>query len=136
MKPTVSILYSSSVNSASSQSCLLAQYFGGLLLVGKYSKVHLVSCDLKRLAISEFTVIEGQKNPVVVRESDDFMFNAPTSSLASANIIILCCNPTDTEACTKLLKETLPKKPSPEDAIGIFSLIYGALYASNAIVRH
>mmetsp|Transcript_4240 Transcript_4240/g.5413 ORF Transcript_4240/g.5413 Transcript_4240/m.5413 type:complete len:429 (+) Transcript_4240:46-1332(+) len=137
IKPIVGIIHSDE-ESDSSESSLLAKYFGALLFLGEYSSVRITALPLnpknkknksKNKTTEKNTSNEKQvsvlhiatNKPKIVVESEDFQMKADIKDLKDCHVIIVCVNPTDTQQCAEILKK-LPTKKTP---VGIFSFQYG-----------
>jgi len=138
-KPVVALICSNPRFADSDESLLLSQYLGGLLHIGGYSRVRLVSLPSagtskakeKTIAVEDteakektISVIPVDKTaPTVISESEDFCLRASTDTLAECHVIIVCVSPQDTTRTGELLAN-LPKKG--DSPIGVFTLQHGS----------
>jgi len=130
VKPRVAIVYTSHAQ-ATSASYDFAHYFGACLYLAGYSSVKLVPfgsppkkktaepLPARSAAIS--VVPYGEKKAVQVEHCDDFKMEADIAIVKECQLVLVCVNPPDTEACGTKLASLLPKNKN----IGIFSFQYG-----------
>ena len=131
-KPIVALVCSNPRFADSDESRLLAQFLGGLLHIGGFSRVRVVNlpgpcdgvkADAPEIHEKQITIVPMEKiTPTVVTESEDFLLNAPCDCLKECHVVIVCVSPPDSTRTGEMLARLIPKKDVP---IGIFSLQHG-----------
>jgi len=133
-KPRVGII-ASGPHKISNQSQLLAQYLGGLLVLGEYSNVRIAYLDSEtscktpsKDATKSITLMPAscRGSPQTVPVGTDFELYAELSSLKDCDMIINVANASDSGQCAHVLKQVLSDRSEREMPIGLFSLQHGA----------
>ena len=123
VKPKVALIHSGCKRSDASTN--LAHYLGGCLALAGYSDVKLLRFDTAKGApppprVPLMVVPPGAAAPNIPNERDLF-FSADLDAVKECQVVVVCVDPPETEACGKRLAKLLPDK----GRIGVFSLQHG-----------